>query len=344
LLFLSTADGGLKQPLSGSNAATLETADKAAQQQSTVTSTEPPSIFIPLFAGGHVVGVLVVFVQGQEDLNRQNRELITRLAEQITFGIERLTSIETAEKARMQVEGMKIRNALLSSVSHDLRTPLASIMGAASSIMADGAETMREENRELVQSIYRESDRLNNFLRNLLDMTRIESGAVRLKKEWNSLEESVGVALGRLKKNLEPFKITTEVPDNLQLVLYDEQLIDQVLTNLIENAAKYAPSATEIKIWVKPEEKAVIFGVSNTGCKLPPGAEAQIFEKFYRGESSAGTVYGAGLGLTICRGIMQAHAGQIYAERFGDDGISICCCLPAEGKPPEIQVEEMEEV
>lgn len=318
-----------------------DNANQALSEKSTIT-TSSPSAFIPVLSHSHPIGVLVVLPTDKREWNARNRELCNTFAEQIRLASERMISVETAEKSKMQVEGMRIRNALLSSVSHDLRTPLTTIMGAATSILSDGSEELREENRELLQSIQLESERLANFLQNLLDMTRLESGAVLLKKDWHSIEESIGVALGRLKRKVAGFQIVTDVADDMPLVLYDEQLVDQVITNLVDNAAKYAPAGTEIKLWARVQDRSLLFGVSNLGCKLPPGAEAQIFEKFYRGDG-VGTTYGAGLGLTICRGIMLAHGGTISAGRFGTDGITILCNLPMIGEPPKIEVEEAAE-
>ncbi|HEY9718022.1 MAG TPA: DUF4118 domain-containing protein [Trichormus sp.] len=295
--------------------------------------------FVVLRSTARTLGVLAVFPDATHKLDAQMKVLIREFADQLSFGIERAFSLEAAERAKLQVEGMKLRNSLLSSVSHDLRTPLASIMGAATSILCDEAHELPQENKELVQSIRDEADRLNKFLKNLLDMTRIESGAVQLKKEWQSVEESVGVALNRLRMQLKGFQIVTQLPEDLPLALYDEQLIDQVLFNLLDNAAKYAPAGSKITVWGKASADGITLGVSNHGCSLPPGAEAKMFDKFYRGDASAGATYGAGLGLTICRGIMQAHMGQIWAERFDDDGISICFLLPVIGEPPKIDLE-----
>jgi two-component system sensor histidine kinase KdpD len=295
--------------------------------------------FVVLRSTGRILGVLAVFPGASQKLDAKMKELIREFAEQLSVGIERSFSLEAAERAKLQVEGMKLRNSLLSSVSHDLRTPLASIMGAATSILCDEAHELPQENKELVQSIRDEADRLNKFLKNLLDMTRIESGAVQLKKEWQSVEESVGVALNRLRMQLKGFQVVTEIPDDLPLALYDEQLIDQVLFNLLDNAAKYAPAGSKITVWAKASADGITMGVSNHGCSLAPGAEARMFDKFYRGDASAAATYGAGLGLTICRGIMQAHMGQIWAERFDEDGISICFLLPVIGEPPKIDLE-----
>jgi len=295
--------------------------------------------FVPLSSASRALGVLTVFPDAQHPLDTTMKELIREFADQLSFGIERAFSLEAAERAKLQVEGMKLRNSLLSSVSHDLRTPLASIMGAATSILADDAHELPLQNKELVQSIRDEADRLNKFLKNLLDMTRIESGAVQLKKEWQSLEESVGVALNRLRQQLKIFQVVTKLPEDLPLALYDEQLIDQVLFNLLDNAAKYAPPGSKITVWAKSGDDGITLGVSNHGCSLLPGAEAKMFDKFYRGDASAAATYGAGLGLTICRGIMQAHMGQIWAERFDQDGISICFMLPVQGEPPKIERE-----
>jgi two-component system sensor histidine kinase KdpD len=318
----------------------FELASRAVSQRDTLSDAKNETLYLPLLSGSRPLGVMIVS-GNKGPWNEVTLHVLHAIADQVSFGIERAVGLESAERAKMQIEGVKLRNALLSSVSHDLRTPLSSIMGAASSILSDQSLSLPEHHRELLQSIQSESERLARFLKNLLDMTRIESGAIRLKKEWQSIEESVGVALNRLKKQLATCKIVTELPEDLPLVLYDEQLIDQVLLNLLDNAAKYAPAGSEIKVWSKSDKDGLTVGVSNTGCALPEGSESRIFDKFYRGDTPLAT-YGAGLGLTICKGIMQAHGGQIWAERFDVSGITICFTLPDQGAPPSVAAEEME--
>jgi len=314
----------------------LDAALKTISSRKPFYDNQTQLTYFPLLSVNHILGVLVVYPTTgfAEDYT-----VLQSVAEQLTFGLDRAIGIEAAEKAKVRIEVMKLRNALLSSVSHDLRTPLASIMGAATSILSDSNHEIAGEHKELVQSIYQEADRLGRFLKNLLDMTRIESGAVQLKKEWLSIEESVGVALNRLKRQLAPFKIVTRMPDELTMNLYDEQLIDQVLFNLLDNSAKYAPPGSEITVFARKQADGTIVGVSNLGCTLPVDGEAKMFDKFYRGDVASAS-YGAGLGLTICKGIMQAHGGQIWAERFDETGISICFMLPNVGEPPTIALEE----
>jgi two-component system sensor histidine kinase KdpD len=320
--------------------ADFELASRAVSQRDTLSDARNETLYLPLLSGHRPLGVIIV-TGNKTHWDALSLHLLHAMADQLSLGIERASGLEAAERAKMQVEGVKLRNALLSSVSHDLRTPLASIMGAASTILADESLHLPQQHRELLHSIQSESDRLAKFLKNLLDMTRIESGAVRLMKEWQSIEESVGVALNRLRLQLAPFKVVTALPDDLPLSLYDEQLIDQVLFNLLDNAGKYAPPGSEIKVWAKNQDEGLTVGVSNTGCSLAEGAEAKIFDKFYRGDAPLAT-YGAGLGLTICKGIMQAHAGQIWAERFDVSGITICFWLPRQGEPPAVLAEELE--
>jgi len=317
------------------------TANSAGSVNSLIMGLEPDTLVVRLQSAHNELGTLILRKRGNKVPSSVDLNLIQAVADQISLGLERTSVFESAEKTRLQVESVRLRNALLSSVSHDLRTPLASIMGAASSILTDAQLVLPTQHQELVQSIYNEADRLAKFLKNLLDMTRIESGAIQLKKEWQSLEESVGVAFGRLRKQLEPFKIKTKIPHDLPLLLYDEQLVDQVLFNLLDNATKYAPAGSDITVSCTATAEGIATSVANLGCELPMGDEQKIFEKFYRGEA-APTAYGAGLGLTICRGILQAHGGRIWAERFGDTGISICFSIPQTGEPP-VMIPENEE-
>lgn len=315
---------------------------KALENKSLQNTQTNASVVLPLLSATRALGVLIVSTYDGAAVQAIDTTLLKAVAEQLSMGLERAVGLETAEKAKLRVEGMKLRNSLLSSVSHDLRTPLASIMGAASTILSNKNVTLDGEQKQLIQSIYLEADRLGKFLKNLLDMTRIESGAVQLKREWQAIEESVGVALGRLSQQLAPFTVRTEIPVDLPLANYDEHLIDQVLFNLLDNAAKYAPKGSTIVIHAEAEADGVKVCVSNIGCTLPPGAETKMFDKFFRGDASSAAVYGAGLGLTICRGILQAHGGHLWAERFDDTGLRICFMIPKTGEPPVIESEEME--
>lgn len=245
---------------------------------------------------------------------------------------ESLELAEETQKARREVETEQLRSSLLSSVSHDLRTPLAVITGAASTFL-ESPSVNEATRRELVQTILDESERLNRLIRNLLDMTRLESGGVKVKKEWHPLEEVVGAVLNRSEPRLKNRDVRTHLPHDLPLVPFDAVLIDVVLTNLLENAVKYGADPIEINAAFLPTE--LVVEVSDRGPGLPPGEEARVFEKFHR---SAGDTerMGVGLGLSICRAIVAAHGGRMWAQNRLGGGASFRFALPIEGEAPTL--------
>jgi two-component system sensor histidine kinase KdpD len=259
--------------------------------------------------------------------------LLETFASQTALAIERATLAEEAQQAQVQIETERLRSTLLSSVSHDLRTPLAAITGAASSLL-DGETTLDvPTRRELQKMIYEEADRLNRLVHNLLQMTRLESGAAQPAKEWQALEEVIGAALTRLEERLRDHPLTTQLPLDLPLVPFDSVLIEQVLINLLDNAIKYTPSGSPIAISAWTEHGTVTVEVADQGPGLPPGDEQHVFEKFYRVQRT-GEQHGAGLGLTICRAIVEAHGGRIWAENRPTGGVALRFTLPMQGTPP----------
>jgi two-component system sensor histidine kinase KdpD len=247
--------------------------------------------------------------------------------------MERAELAEETERARREVEREQLRSSLLSSVSHDLRTPLAVITGAASTLV-DGAGSIDEATRlDLMKTILEESERLNRLIRNLLDMTRLDSGTVKVKKEWLPLEEVVGSALNRLDARLSQREVRVELPPDLPLIPFDAGLIEQALINLLENAAKYSEGPIEINAALGPEE--VVVEVADRGPGIPPGEEARVFEKFHRAIRDGGPS-GVGLGLAICRAIVAAHGGRIWAQNRDGGGASFRFALPIQGEAPEL--------
>jgi two-component system sensor histidine kinase KdpD len=235
------------------------------------------------------------------------------------------------------VEAERLRNALLSAVSHDLRTPLAVITGAATTLR-DEAGLSPETRHELASTVADEGERLNRLVSNLLDMTRLESGAVSVHREWQSLEELIGSALGRLDARLAGRAVTVRVSPNLPLVALDGVLIEQALFNLVDNALKYSPPSTPIGIAATLEGGTLRITVEDAGAGIPPGEEARVFEKFSRA-SRPGDPGGAGLGLAIVKGIATAHGGAARAENRAGGGATFTLELPATGEAPRLDAE-----
>jgi two-component system sensor histidine kinase KdpD len=259
---------------------------------------------------------------------------------QVALAIERTCLSEEAQNAHLRMETERMRNAILSSVSHDLRTPLATIIGAASSLAEEQGELDPAARRELSRSIYRETDRLDRLLKNLLDMMRIEAGAVQLSREWHPMDEVVGAALARLDGRLRDHTVNTAFPADLPLVFVDGVLLEQVVINLVENAMKYAPLASTIDVSASASDREVVVEVADRGPGIPSGEEDRIFDKFYRG--SFAREGGVGLGLTICRGIVEAHGGRIWAENRSGGGALFRFSIPLPDQQPSVEREQTE--
>ncbi len=261
--------------------------------------------------------------------------LLEALGHQIALALERASLSQQTRRAQLQVEAERFRNTLLSSVSHDLRTPLTVIAGSASSLL-EAQENLDDKIRlELIQTIYEEAKRLDLVVQNLLEISRLQSGEIRINKEWHVLEEVIGCALSQLEGQLKQHSVTINLPQDLPLVQMDALLIERVFINLLENASKYTPPGTKIEISGALEPEALHLVVADQGPGLPPGQEERIFEKFY--QARPGAIRGAGLGLAICRCIIEAHDGQINAVNRPEGGAAFHFTLPFTGDQPDWQ-------
>jgi len=231
------------------------------------------------------------------------------------------------------VEAEFLRNTLLSGVSHDLRTPLAAITGAASSILETGDAMAPATRSEMLNTIYSESERMERLINNLLDMTRLESGGLRLKKEWLPVQELVASALHHLDRRLRGRDVKVDLPADLPLISVDASAMEQVLTNLVDNAVEYTPADAPVEITARAGDKQFVIEVADRGPGLPPGTEKRIFDKFFRASQSR---RGIGLGLAICRGIVAAHGGTISAHNRPGGGARFHIELPLDRPPPVI--------
>jgi two-component system sensor histidine kinase KdpD len=305
----------------------------------TTTLPSAGALYLPLLSSRGVVGVLgIVPAQSQRLLAPEQLHLLETFASQAALALERAQLAEEAQQAQVQIEAERLRSALLSSVSHDLRTPLTAITGAASSLL-EGDTTLDAATRhDLLQAVYEEAERLQRLVSNLLEVTRLESGAVQVHKEWQLLEEVIGVALARLEAPLRDRPVTTHLPADLPLVPFDSLLLEQVLVNLLDNAMKYTPAGSPIEIAAWPSAEGVTVEVADRGAGIPPGDEQRIFEKFYRVQRP-GERSGAGLGLTICRGIITAHGGRLWAENRPGGGAALRFTLPITGTAPRVAPE-----
>src|SRR5256712_3116955 len=305
----------------------------------TTTLVSAEALYLPLVAARGTVGVLGVLPSRPRGVLPPARDaLLEPFPSQTALALGRALLAEEAQQAQLQVETERLRNSLLSSVSHDLRTPLTAITGATSTLLEEDGRLDAPTRRELLHTVHEEADRLNRLVSNLLAMTRLESGAIQVHKEWQPLEEVVGAALTRLEAPLRDHPLTTHLPADLPLVPLDSVLIEQVLINVLDNAIKYTPHGSPLSLSAWTTDGAVTVEVADQGPGLPPGEEQRVFEKFYRaqrpGESS-----GAGLGLTICPGIIEAHGGHMWAENRPGGGAGVRLTLPLTGTPPPVGTE-----
>ncbi len=300
--------------------------------------SEVGMMLVPLPIGPDRTGLAII--EPGDPTRWPDPERQALIGEMITLAsnaLERRTLALDAERARAEAEAERLRTAILSSLSHDLRTPLAGIEGAATSLLGEAMTLPAAVRRELIESILEESRRMSRLVRNLLDMVRVETGTLTPQSSWQPIEEVVGVALLRLEERLASHPVTVSIPGDLPMVAIDELLIEQVLLNLLENAARYTPPGTRIEIAALAEGEAVVVSVADRGPGIPQGDEERVFERFYRGSlAAAGQAdggAGSGLGLTICRGIVTAHGGTIWIEPHPAGGTVVRFTLPTGGAP-----------
>jgi two-component system sensor histidine kinase KdpD len=283
------------------------------------------AIYVPILGAEGPVGVV-----SMKPLVRRNRpdpdqrKLLDSFAHQIGMALEVERFQDNARKAEMEAEAEGMRSSLLSSVSHDFRTPLAAIMGSADALLGKEELLSNDAARELLENIQVEGERLSRLVQNVLEITRLESDKVKIQKALYPLEEVVGSSLERVEKLLEGRNVKTDIPEDLPLVPLDPVLIDQLLINLLENAARHTPSGKSVEISAGKFGESVSVTVADEGTGLKPDHLDHIFDKFYRDPSSPG----AGLGLSICRAIVTAHGGRIWAENRPGGGAVFRFSLP----------------
>lgn len=297
------------------------------------TDTLPGSkaLCIPLWIGAEPLGVLALVPATAQAFTSEQRGFLDVFRRQVAFALERARLAEQARQALLQAKTEEIRSSLLSSVSHDLRTPLAAITGAATALRGEPA-LPDASRRELLEAICEQAERLERLVSNLLDMTRLDSGAIHLKREWVPLEELVGSALTRLEGRLAAHRVSVHLAPHLPLLSVDPVLLEQLLVNLLENASKYTPPGTEVEIRAGQEGDVMTLEVMDRGPGLPPGDEQRVFERFYRGRHVG--VPGVGLGLPICLGIARVHGGTLVACNRAGGGAVFRLRLPLGVQPP----------
>jgi two-component system sensor histidine kinase KdpD len=292
------------------------------------TDTLPATdaLYLPLKAPMRTRGVLALAAAHAEELLvPEQQRMLDTFAAQIALAIERVHYVEIAQDALVSMESERLRNSLLSAISHDLRTPLTAIVGFASMLAEQDGVVPPHTSGELVEAIHEEALRMTGLVTNLLDMARLQAGGVKLNRQWSMLEEAIGAALRSCRRTLAARPLRIHVPPELPLLRFDAVLMERLFANLLENAAKYTPAGTPLTIGAHVEEdgarRVVKVTLDDEGPGLPAGMETRIFEKFARGEKESAKP-GIGLGLAICQAIVNAHGGTIGAEnrRGGSDG------------------------
>lgn len=305
----------------------------------TDTLSGSKGLYLPLRATARTVGVLAVQPSSEAlPLDLEQRQLLDMLGRQTAMAFERGFLVEAAEGNRARAEREELRSTLLSSVSHDLRTPLAAITGASSTLLA--LPELSTVERELLQTVFEEATRLNRFVSNLLDMTKLESGGIAVKKEWTPVEEVIGAALNRLDPELADRAVTVQLSEDMPLVAMDGVLMEQAIFNLLENTVKHTPKTATLEIRAWHEPNVLLIEICDRGPGFAAGSELHVFDKFFRAPGTR--TQGAGLGLAITRAIVTAHGGTITAENREGGGARFRLRLPLGGSAPRV-VSELDE-
>ncbi len=292
------------------------------------------ALYVPLSDEHQRLGVLAVLPTNQRRiLLPEQRHLLETFAGQLGLALERALLAEQAETARVTAETESLRNTLLSSISHDLRTPLSVIAGASSALAERGAELDPAARLTLARSIETKAREMSELVSNVLDLMRFESGQVVLRRDWETLDDLVGSALSRISDRLDGRPVDISIAADLPAVHVDANLVVQIFVNLLDNVAKYTPAGTRVHISAQPDAAFVRVTVDDEGPGLSADERARVFDKFTRGDDE-GTVVGAGLGLAICRAVVRAHGGDIRAVERPGGGARFDFTLPTTDAPP----------
>lgn len=352
LLSTSHDDGSIARVLAYKVSQTLQ-ADRVGVSVETRSAAQPllivephnsptpiikPTIVVALMTARGLQGEIRVW--RKEPLSMSEERLLQTFATQGGLALDRSRLAQADTRTKVLEESDRLKSALLSSVSHELRTPLATIKASISGLRSGTVEWDSAARHDLLAAIEEETDYLNQLVGNLLDMSRIEAGALNPQKKWNSLADIVGGVLTRMRSAAQQHRIEIDLRDDLPLMLVDYVQLAQVFSNLISNSLKYAPIQTTIKISARIKtDRAIQIEVINQGPPVPAEHLDRIFDKFYR-VTAADRVTGTGLGLSICKGIIEAHGGRIWAENRSE-GFAFVFTLPAESvNQPQMPIEK----
>jgi len=323
--------GEEQAPLSGKPYYAAQSALRQGAVQATLD--EPVQwLFLPLHGSTYIRGVLALSSSGNDLLNNERRPLFEAIAALLAASVERLHFVDVAQRAQLQMTDERLRSSILSALSHDIRTPLTVLYGMADSL---AQSALPDALHEMADAMRQQALRLNSMVSNLLDMAKLRAGDIQLNLEWQPVEEVIGASIKLLGPALGQHPVSVKLPADMPLLRFDAVLMERVLCNLLENAAKYAAPSSPIRIAARTDKKFAHLSVCNDGSQFPPDRLENLFELFERGDAES-NVPGVGLGLAICRSIVTAHGGSIHADN--DDGACVTFTLPL-GEPPVIEPE-----
>lgn len=324
-----------QQPLSGKPYYAAQSALRQGASQATLD--EPRQwLFLPLHGSTHTRGVLALSASGIDLLGSERRPLFEAIAALLAASAERLHFVEVAQRAQLQMTDERLRSSILSALSHDIRTPLTVLYGMADTL---AQAALPDALHEMADAMRQQTLRLNSMVSNLLDMAKLRAGDIKLNLEWQPVEEVIGASIKLLGSALTQHEVSVKLPTDMPLLRFDAVLMERVLCNLLENAAKYAAPGSPIRIIARSDRKFAHLSVCNDGSQFPPDRLEDLFELFERGDAES-NVPGVGLGLAICRSIVSAHGGSIHADN--DNGACVTFTLPL-GEPPAIKLEDENE-
>ena len=338
VILFPDSNGRIIYPSSPSLPESLHAADLSVAQwvmdhneiagQGTHTLPGAEAVYFPLSIKTSTLGVLVLLpVNLRRIFLPEQKKLLETFLGQIAQAISRVRLTEQARTAQVEIEAERLRNSLLSSISHDLRTPLNTIVGSASTLVEEDQALQAEDKLELCRAIYDEGLRMASLVNNILDMAKLDAGAVELNKQDTPLEEIISTVLTRLQKRLTERQVTVKLPPGMPMLYADALMIEQVLINLLENVLRYTPEQSPIDISAKTSETTIDIAITDQGPGIPVGLEDKLFEKFYRVHHEAAQS-GVGLGLSICKAIVMAHGGSIHAQNRIGGGAVFSFSLP----------------
>jgi two-component system, OmpR family, sensor histidine kinase KdpD len=290
-------------------------------------------VFQPLLGLHRPVGILVLVFRVERRPDDDDSRLIVAFATQLASAIERISLGSAVQHAQVQIETERTRNALLSTVSHDLKTPLSAIIAAGTTLADEESQLDQATRHELTHTIVEAAERLDGLVTNLLSATRMESGTIVLTKSVEALDELVGAVLSRFAERLGERAVKLDIPADLPMISVDPKLIEQVLINLVENALRYTPEDTTLHVSARSLHGQVVVQVADEGAGIAEAEREKVFEKFFRGSLARSNDGGAGLGLMICRAAVRAHGGRIAARARPGGGACIEFSLPVAEQP-----------